>query len=274
MTDEGRLHIAFGHSAAGSLKMALATMGIDEPVASLVDDYSMGPINPGNANQRAEWEREELGEDEPISNSGDVSAFWGTVSAWPGQLVAWMSSRAAVELCGLHELLWRLPEARLQIVDVANVEFRADNAPKYDERRAFAIVRDDRIVEHSLIDFARAISDVERASSRRTWSQLRTENAPLRVLTDAGLVSGPVTYFDDRIRAEITSDWQRCARVVGAMMGAVSRGTVQEFHSDTFFFVRLLRLIDEDSDIEGRNDDGPDEVWSMRSSWVRRRPRA
>ena len=268
MTEEDRLHITFGYSAAGSLKMALATLGLEEPVAILGDNYTMGPINPGDADQRADWEREEMGEDEPNAIS---SEFWGKVAEWPGKLIAWMSSRAVVELCGFHALLWRFPELRLHVVDVANVDFRPENAPKYDERRAFAVVRDDRIVEHSLIELARPLSEIERASSRRIWNQLRTENAPLRVLTDAGLVSQPITYFDDRIRAVIIDDWQRCARVVGTVMAAVSNGTVEEFHTDIFYFVRLLHLLDEDSDIEGRNDDGPEAPWSMHSSWVRRR---
>jgi hypothetical protein len=273
-TDGARLHVTFGYSAAGSLKMALATLGLSEEVAILGDDYSMGPIDPGDADQRAAWEREELGEDDPIAISDDVAAFWERVSTWPGKLVAWMSSHSVVELCGLHELVWRLPTANIDVIDVSNVDFRSGNASRYDARQAFAIVRDDYIVELSLIDSAKSLSDVERASYRRAWNRLRAENAPLRVLTETGLVSAAVDHFDDRIRARIAEDWQRCARVVGDMLASVSSGTLREGGSDTFFFVRLLYLTDADDDIECRNDDGPDALWSMRSSWVRRRPRA
>ncbi len=262
------MHITFGYSAAGSLKMALATLGLEEPVAVLGDDFSIGPINPGDVDQRSEWEREEMDTGEPIAFPGD---FWEKVSAWPGRLVAWMSSNAVHELCGLHVLLWRLPNVVLHVVDVANFEFPADHVPKYDWRQAFAIVRDDFIVEYSLIDLAKPVSDIQRVASRRIWDQLRIENAPLRILTDAGLVSKPITYFDDRIRALLTDDWQKCGRIVGAMMGSVSNGKLYEFRSDTFFFVRLLRLMDEDSEIESRNDDGPDAPWSFGTSWVRRR---
>jgi hypothetical protein len=264
-TEERRLHVTFGASAAGSLKQALATLEIAETIAFLEDDYSIGPINPGHAEQRAEWERAELDESDPRSISAEVTDFWESVSAWPSKLVAWMSSRSVRELCGLHALLSRLPDAKLDVIDVANVDFRPDNAPQYDERQAFAIVRADRIVEHSLTEFAKPFSDVERMSSLKIWNQLRTENAPLRVLTGAGLSSAPITYFDDRIRALITNEWQRSARVVGAMLDP-------SFHSDTFIFVRLLRLLDVDGEIEGRNDDGHEAGWSMRSSWVRRRP--
>jgi hypothetical protein len=263
--------VTFGQSAAGSLKKALATLRITEDVAALADNYTMGPIDPGDADQRADWEREELEDDDPIATSDVVSSFWQQVSMWRGQLVAWMSSHSAVELCGLHELLWRHPEANIHVVDVANVDFQRADVSRYDERQAFAIVRDERIVELSLINSAKPVSDVERASYRRTWSRLRTENAPLRVLTSSGLVSAPLEYFDDRIRAQITDDWKRCARVVGDMIAISSTGLLREFSSDTFFFVRLLHLMDEYSEIEGKNDNGPDALWSMRDSWVRRR---
>lgn len=267
MTND-RLHITFGYSAAGSLKMALTTLGLDEPVAILGDDFSMGPIDPGDVDQRSEWEREEMDTDEPIAFPGD---FWERVSAWPGKVVAWMSSNAVHELCGLHVLLWRLPNVALHVVDVANFEFPADHVPPYDWRPSFAIVRDDFIVQHSLIDFARPVTDIQRATSRRIWDQLRTENAPLRILTDVGLVSKPITYYDDRIRALITDQWQKCGRVVGAMMGSVSNGKLYEFRSDEFFFVRLIRIVEGD-EVEAKHDDGPDALWSFGESWVRRRP--
>jgi hypothetical protein len=143
----------------------LATLGLEEPVAILGDDFSMGRLDPGDADQRAEWEREELDENEPLSISTDVKEFWETVSTWPGKRVAWMSARATNELCGLHELLWRFPDLQLDVVDVAKVYFRPERAPRYDERRAFAIVRDDRIVEHSLLELAKPVSDLERATS-------------------------------------------------------------------------------------------------------------
>jgi hypothetical protein len=266
-----RLHVTFGYSAAGSLKLALARVNRSEEVAPLPDDYSMGPIDPGDPDQRADWELEELGEEEPIATSAPVAEFWSKVSSWPGELIVWMSSRCSVELCGLHELVWRLPEANIHTVDVAEREFRSGAAPSYDERQSFAIVRDDRVVEHGLFDVARWLDEVARASLRKRWEQLRQENAPLRVVTDNGLVSAPIDYFDDGIRALITDDWQSCARVVGRMLGSMN-GQLHVSASDTFIFVRLLQLIDEDNEIEGMNDEGPDAPWSMQSTRVRRRP--
>ncbi len=258
--EESRLHITF--PAAWRLEGALRTMGVEESVAVLRDNYSMGPINPGDAVQRAEWEREELEDDHPLAASCEVAAFWQNVSAWTGRLVVWMNSRSVVELCGLHVLLWRLPSARLDIVDVANIEFCPENARAYDERWALAFVTDARITEKSLINIAKPVSDIQRASLRRTWRQLRAENAPLRVLTSSGLASAEITHFDDLIRAEITHDWRRFARVIGPVLGPVS---------EAFCFTRLLELLDEDAGIEWKNELGHDAPWSLRTCWVRRR---
>lgn len=170
---ESRLHVTFVDSAGGSLRFALARLNGPEDVETIVDDFSMGLIDPGDAKQRAEWEREQLDEDEPVANSGQEASSWEKISTWPGRLVVWMSSHSGLELCGLHALLWRLPHADIHLVDVAEVEFRDDRAPRYDERQSFAIVRDDRIVEHDLINLAKPISVVRRTSLRERWQQLQ-----------------------------------------------------------------------------------------------------
>lgn len=268
-----RLHVTFGQSAAGSLQLALASLGLgNEPVATFCDDHSMGPV--GDGNQRAEWQRTEWYGHDPIACDDVVVAFWEQVSAWPGRLVVWMSSWASAELCGLHLLCWRLPQANIHVIDVSTVDFVPDTIPIYDERQAFSIVRDERIVQHSLLERAKPLSDLERAELRSTWARLRDENAPLRVVTDTGLVSQPITYFDERIRAPIQPEWQRCARVVGTVLSELSQQRLRELDSDVFVFTRLLRLIDTCDDIEGRNDDGDDAPWSMRRSSVRRVPAA
>jgi len=143
-----------------------------------------------------------------------------------------MSSYSVIELRGFRALLWRLPGANIQVIDVSTVEFRS---AAYDERQAFAIVRAERIVEHQLLDATTPVSDVARAAYREEWQRLRHENAPLRVLTDDGLVSAPIDHFDGRIRERITDSWQTCGHVVGDTMG-----TLPKFRSLAFIFVRLL----------------------------------
>ena len=265
-----RLHVTFTHSAAGSLKFALAKLNVVEKVVAHVDDVSIGPIAPGDAAQRAEWEEAELGGDNVITNAHCDELFWTRVTNWPGRLVVWMSSRCGLELRGLHAVVSRLPNAAIDVVDVADVAFGKNNGEPFpDVGQSFSIVSDARIVDHKLIELATPLDDVSRESISARWKRLGEVGAALRVLTEQGLVSEPITYFDDRIRARITDDWQSCARVVGDTMGTVWSGRLQEFHSDTFMFCRMLHLIDE-GEFEGQNDE---ELWSMHGSKIRRWPR-
>ncbi len=83
----------------------------------------------------------------------------------------------------------------------------------------------------------------ERNESAQRWQRLRRENAPFRVVTEAGLVSAPADYFDPLILAYATPEWQRIVRVVANTMG---------YHSDPYFQVgdamlhqRVIALVDE-----------------------------
>ena len=80
---EDRLHVTFSEHAAGGLKFAFERLSCAEEVVPLADDFSMDPIDPADANQRAERERGEADYDEPTADSESVASFWG--ASRPGQ---------------------------------------------------------------------------------------------------------------------------------------------------------------------------------------------
>lgn len=263
-----RLHVTFTYSAAGSLKKALARLGIAEQVLPLGDDMSVGPIEPGDSAQRLAWEAEVLQAEYLVVDEPATARFWATVTAWSGTLVAWMSSRSGLELCGLHALVSRLPAAPIEVVDVADVEFRDKKgalAPLWGQ--SFSIVDDNRIVDHALLESAVALDPDSRESLFARWKQLGEAGSALRVLTDQGLVPAPISHFDDRIRSQLTGQWQSCARVVGDVRGTMGNGRLEEFDSSTFLFCRLVDLV-EQGEIEGQRDG---ELWSFHDSKVRRK---
>ena len=49
------LHIVFGESAGGALRLALRQAGRDDEVLSFDDDLSFGPIAPADPIVRAAW---------------------------------------------------------------------------------------------------------------------------------------------------------------------------------------------------------------------------
>lgn len=241
---------------------ALTKLGIAERVVALVDDLSIGPIEPGDYAQRAAWEDEEFEERDLVTNAPTSHRFWSAVRSWPGPLMVWMSSRSGLELCGLHALVSRLPSAPIHVIDVAEVALHGRNGEPFPGAgRSFSSVRDEQIIEHSLIEMATPLDDVARASLQDRWKRLGQENAALRIPTEQGLVSRPMSYLDDRIRARITSEWQSCGRVLG---GVMRNGRFQEFHSDTVIFRRVLHLIDRE-EFEGQKGPDDDEHWSLQS---------
>src|SRR5262245_4371200 len=106
------------------------------------------------------------------------------------------------------------------------------------------------------------MSDVEFQRERGTWKKLKDENADLRILETTGLVSAPITFFDDLITSCVTPEWQRCPRVIA---NALVRSS-NEFHQtgDLFLWSRLRTLV-EDGLLEGKGD-----MLVMANSSVRR----
>ena len=266
MTDEGiqpaRVHVTFGQSAAGSLMMALKTLGRNEVVLGLVDDLSFGPIAPADRPTRAQWNVDQLGFEEDLDLVAHDEDFWRTIRAIRTEVVVWMSSRDVREYCGLLDLLCEVREASVRVVDVSEVDFVG-----YEEASgSFGSVPDAQIVATNLIDRGMLVSSVARDGYRLEWERLQNENAAVRVLTSTGLVSAPISYFDETILSFATGEWQRCARVVGNSIGKLSTGQFRQITDDQFLFSRLLTLMDEGV-VEGKNDQ---ELWSMHDSWVRR----
>jgi hypothetical protein len=80
------LHIVFGQSAGGTLKVALREASRDEEVLSFEDDLSFGPIHPPIPMVRAAWARAELYF--PAEATGALRDVWDRHSsvgnAWYG----------------------------------------------------------------------------------------------------------------------------------------------------------------------------------------------
>src|SRR6185503_3410737 len=184
-----RLHVTFGESAAGSLKLALQTLGREEEeVLPLVDFLCVGPIDPGDVHERVEWGIENIGLWEDAEEA--IATFWTRVTTTPSEIVAWISRRDANEYCGFLELVWRVKGAPISVVDIAEVDFPGpDGTPSPNLSKRFGWVHDRWIVEKALFERARPVSDVERKRYEAEWRRLRQENGELRVLTDSGVAS-------------------------------------------------------------------------------------
>jgi Domain of unknown function (DUF1835) len=117
------LHIVFGESAGGTLRLALRQAGRDDEVLSFNDDLSFGPINLPAPIARAAWARAKLYFPDMALAMLYVGSerFWHTARSAQKRVV-WFSRRTASEFCGFLELVSQMGRQSYDVVDLTGVE--------------------------------------------------------------------------------------------------------------------------------------------------------
>jgi uncharacterized protein DUF3658/uncharacterized protein DUF1835 len=219
MRSASTLHIVFGSSAAGSLREALRSMKRDDRVVALDDDLSFGPIDPADPKARAVWMEQELGYEIDEVFAARVERFWADALAPADRRIAWMSRRSARDYAGFLEWLWRLGDQACDIVDLTEARFPdrcADGAASYLSLViSLGILSPDQIVAMGLLDRAQPLAPDARSHYLATWRRLKPEKAPLRLLSEAGFSSAPITVYDDELLSYAVPTWRKVARIVG-----------------------------------------------------------
>lgn len=251
------LHVAPGHSAAVSLRQALRAAGSDEEVLPCPDDFSCGSVSSPEA--RAAWWKELF--DEPEA-PGLLRLFWQTLDAWDGRLVLWFGRGSAWDLCFLHLLADNLPDRPLFAVDVTGLQypvtFRDGRRMMLEPTKTVSCVVPDQL--QKLLGTERELGQEERAALRTRWQRLAREDAPFRVVGDAGLISAPVDHFDQVLLDAASPGWRKLARVVGDAM-ADERSLCQV--GDLMLQARAVALV-EQGRLLAKGD-----PWEMRACEVR-----
>ena len=122
------------------------------------------------------------------------------------------------------------------------------------------------IVAANLDATRRPLSAEERRAAADTWSQLRRENAPFRIVSDRRLVSAPLTYYDDFLVEQASRQWEIAAQLIARVHDALHFGTARRGQGNgaDILFARMLALGDAGAlEIAGP---GPD----MRNHQVRK----
>lgn len=224
------LHVLFGPSAAGSLRQGLALAGRQDQVACLSDDLAFGPINAADAAARIKWVEDELGYTEWDDVAAATEPFIAASLSSDIRPVAWFSRRDAHHYAGFLWWLWQLGDAPCDIIDVtelAVVYHGKDGKP----RPARLAVSPSLLLPHhmsDLLDRAAALDPAQRRRYRNLWQRLMSENAPLRVIGEGGLVSAPITHFDPLILACATPAWLKMAWVVGDALARSWEGDLHQ----------------------------------------------
>jgi len=239
------VHIVFGESAGGVLRQALRSMKREDRVVVLDDDLSFGPIDPAEPRARAQWAALELGFriDRSILARSERSR---SEALAPGdRRIAWMSRRSACDYAGFLEWLWRLEDQTCEIVDLTDARLPgrcADGPAGYLSLVvSLGILNPDQIVAMGLLDRAEPLTPSARSQYRDVWRRLRAESAPLRVVSEAGLCSAPITFYDQELMSYATPQWRKVARVVGEALSK-QEGFVQ--CGDLLLAARVRSLAD------------------------------
>ncbi|WP_145203812.1 DUF3658 domain-containing protein [Sphingobium sp. B2] len=202
MTSENsQLHVVFGRSAAGTLQQALEVAGREGIVVAPYDDFSFGPIDRDDANARAQWVENELGYSDWQKIFEDSLPVLSASMEASKPPIAWISPDSAHSAAGFLWWLSHMADKECQILDVPRL----------------SLLDPESMTEY--LDKAEPLSAGRRARSLGLWLQLQAENAPLRILGDAGLMSAPLEHFDAALLEHATPEWQKMARIVAGVLG-------------------------------------------------------
>jgi Protein of unknown function/Domain of unknown function (DUF1835) len=213
-------HFVFTPSGAFCLANALEAAGRDDQVVTFFDDLSFGPINPPASVLREKWVENELGRDGWDEMTAESERGWDKALSSDHRRVAWLTRRSAKEYAGFLEWLWRLGDAPCEIVDLTEVKMSYPEHGSRSPRLAISLgmLHHDKICSDKLWDLAEPLQMTKRRLYRDLWQQLRSENAPLRVIKGDRLVSAPISFFDSVLMSYATVDWQKVAKIVGSAM--------------------------------------------------------
>jgi hypothetical protein len=222
-------HFVFSESFAHSLRQALRQAGREDAAFCLFDDLSFGPIDPPDPAVRFNWIERELKFD--LGDIQDLAPtdFWTNVLATSSRRIVWVSKRDARDIAGFLEWVSRLGDESYDVVEFDELEVaynRPDGRMVRYTAKSLGLLTANNLKAACLWDGATPLDPSVRDQCCATWAKLRAEDAPLRVLTEHGMVSAPISYFDEFLVSCAQRRWLKVARVIG---DALAKGSDQPF---------------------------------------------
>ncbi len=242
------LHVVFGLSAAGSLREAIRVSGLPDEVIGFIDDFSCGPTDSTDTVARQDFVDEvlnyEVGDD-----AEQIESFWQSALDASRSRIVWLSRWSAAEYCNFLAWLERSGDTSFELVDLTETRLPSRRDPRVLKPvECTALVGAEQFVQHRLWDRARAPSSDDLSEWKALWACLRAEGAPLRVIEPEGLVSAPLSYFDEDLKSRIGAEWVNASLVVGEVMGAMMFDSFREGGvyqcGDRVLFSRLRTLVE------------------------------
>lgn len=230
------LHVVFGDSAAGTLKMALRPRRSGDSVVSLADDLSWGPISGGLDRRIAYFDLEC-----PIPDGWQWlreahAEFSAAVSEWTGDVLIWLGSSSACEHAGYLAYLHQFHDRPADVVRPD--EFLEPHAV-YGPAGSIGVLNPEQMTDVLENAPRKPVANDFELSGR--WRELEAEDSVLRIVADGRLVSAPVDHFDGFIIDAVGSEWKPATRVVGDALGGTFDARL--WVPTDFLFSRVANLV-------------------------------
>ena len=214
------VHIVFSRTAASSLREAIRNTGLHDKVLAFRDDLSCGPIDPAGLPARREWWTR-LGSASGLEDADADQVSWEQVASTDDRLVLWFGRHCAMELAFFFSCLDRLGERSYEVVDITGRQFRLarrdGSLAMTPPALAVGVIPSESL--QSLLGAERPLTEQEQLEARARWQRLKGENAPIRVVSDDGLISASEDHFDRQLLESATEAPRTVRRVIGNVMG-------------------------------------------------------
>jgi hypothetical protein len=262
--DFKRVHILFGASPAGSLKVALKKMGTkEEKVLSFWDMFSIGPVwrlhETSGEESRFDWlktvmndEYEEF-QDYKQRYQKTVHQILSISEDVP--ITIWVAENAH-EQTGLRYVLHLLKNKPNEIQVINSTELYAEHFHQPDI--SYTVLHTGEIPPEKLQVIYRQsksnslLSQQERENLEQEWLGLAENKKTLRIWRNGRIICVDADYYDQYIIAKAkelqikrqqkreTDDFMKSARIIGEVLGHLD-----QYVGDSFLEYRLRKLIEE-----------------------------
>lgn len=250
------IHIVFGDSAAGSLRIALedARSSSEREIVSFSDIFSIGPVwrlhDQCGMEKRFDWLSKQISEEARQRGEHEEykKAFYQSIQRVKtipdeAEVTIWNFENAH-EQTGTRFTLKQLGERDrpVQLMNVPSIFHKGRTTTMYLHLGEFSSAKLDELLGTMAPE---PISDDRRNQLLTEWDELSQSTSLLRVWQNKQLVSVPEDTFDEAfIRAALKvhrATFINSARLVGEVMGS----TIPHYVGDQFLEYRLRCLIEK-----------------------------
>lgn len=257
--DHQAVHIIFGDSPAGSLKMVLQEMGLQdrEQVVSFSDMFSIGPIwrlheEIGLAG-RYEWLKDHINWEEEYLDKyqGQFSKRISTISAIRHDIpiIIWAGDNAH-EQTALRFVLYLLRE-KANDVAVINATAHYKQLFRIPDRDCYPLHTGEITPEKLAMIYqknraAQPLSQEERKKYEEEWEELAAAQEVLRIWGEEGIHNVDAAYYDDYIihtardlhNSSDDAGFMKSARLIGQVIGCLN-----QYICDDYVEYRVRHLV-------------------------------